>query len=102
MPTARLLTLTLTLALALTLTLTLTLILTLSLTPTLILTLSLTLTLTLTKVAAGAGRRVWLIRSDDGGAAWSAPREITSQVKRPGWTWYATGPGGGLVLRNGR
>ena len=54
-------------------------------------------------VAAGAGRRVWLIRSDDGGAAWSAPREITSsQVKRPGWTWYATGPGGGFVLRNGR
>ena len=90
------LTLTLTLAPALALTPSLTL------TPTLILTLSLTLTLTLTKVAAGAGRRVWLIRSDDGGAAWSAPREITSQVKRPGWTWYATGPGGGLVLRNGR
>ena len=31
-------------------------------------------------VAAGAGRRVWLSRSDDGGAAWSPPREITSQV----------------------
>ena len=54
-----------------------------------------------TTVAAGAGRRVWLSRSDDGGAVWSAPREITSQVKRAGWTWYATGPGGGLVLRNG-
>lgn len=52
-------------------------------------------------VAADAGRRVWLLRSDDGGAAWSAAREVTSEVKRPGWTWYATGPGGGLVLRNG-
>ena len=54
-----------------------------------------------TTVAAGAGRRVWLSRSDDGGSVWSAPHEITSQVKRTGWTWYATGPGGGLVLRNG-
>tara|TARA_B110001452_G_scaffold28329_1_gene22259 strand:- start:2363 stop:3874 length:1512 start_codon:yes stop_codon:yes gene_type:complete len=54
-----------------------------------------------TTVAAGAGRRVWLCRSTDGGATWSSPREITDGVKRAGWTWYATGPGGGLVLRNG-
>lgn len=54
-----------------------------------------------TTVAAGAGRRVWLCRSSDGGATWSSPLEITDGVKRAGWTWYATGPGGGLVLRNG-
>ncbi|WP_295937973.1 sialidase family protein [uncultured Alistipes sp.] len=37
-------------------------------------------------------RRVFSIFSDDHGLTWSEPREITSSVKRPGWTWYATGP----------
>jgi sialidase-1 len=49
----------------------------------------------------GVGRRVWLTRSLDAGGNWSTPLEITNSVKRPGWTWYATGPGGGIVLRNG-
>ena len=47
-------------------------------------------------------RRVWVTSSKDGGRAWSAPREITRAVKRPGWTWYATGPGAGVQLRSGR
>ncbi|MFP3964108.1 sialidase family protein [Actinomadura fulvescens] len=50
----------------------------------------------------GQGRRVWVQRSRDGGTSWSAPREITSSVKDPGWRWYATGPGHGLALRGGR
>lgn len=47
-------------------------------------------------------RTVWIARSIDDGATWSPPVEITSQVKRPGWTWYATGPGNGIQLRSGR
>ena len=47
-------------------------------------------------------RTVWLTRSTDDGATWSEPVEITKQVKRPGWTWYATGPGNGIQLRSGR
>ena len=50
---------------------------------------------------AGASRRVWIVRSTDGGANWSAPTELTAAVKPAGWTWYATGPGGAIILRNG-
>ena len=32
-------------------------------------------------------------RSEDDGKTWSKPAEITEDVKRPDWTWYATGPG---------
>ncbi|MEV5876683.1 sialidase family protein [Streptomyces sp. NPDC052101] len=48
------------------------------------------------------GRRVWVRHSDDDGVSWSAPREVTSQVKRPGWRWYATTPGHALQLGGGR
>ncbi|HTP31113.1 MAG TPA: sialidase family protein [Candidatus Acidoferrales bacterium] len=47
-------------------------------------------------------RTVWIARSADDGATWSAPTEITAQVKRAGWTWYATGPGNGIQLASGR
>jgi len=46
-------------------------------------------------------RRVWLSRSDDDGATWSKPVEITDTAKRPEWRWYATGPGVGIQLRKG-
>jgi sialidase-1 len=46
-------------------------------------------------------RTVWVSVSDDEGLTWSAPREITAQVKKPEWTWYATGPGVGIQLKNG-
>ncbi|KOG59024.1 alpha-sialidase [Streptomyces griseoflavus] len=52
-------------------------------------------------VSAADGRRVWVQHSDDGGATWSAAREITAQVKRSDWRWYATTPGHALQLRNG-
>jgi sialidase-1 len=55
------------------------------------------------QIIAGKGSRtVWIMRSLDFGATWSAPVEITSQVKRPDWTWYATGPGNGIQTRTGR
>jgi sialidase-1 len=47
-------------------------------------------------------RTVWVTKSDDDGAAWSQPVEITKDVKRASWTWYATGPGVGIQLKNGR
>ncbi|MAT69607.1 MAG: alpha-sialidase [Planctomycetaceae bacterium] len=56
--------------------------------------------------------RVWLlltrnndgvlaIFSDDHGATWSQRIDITAQVKRPNWNWYATGPGHVLQLTRG-
>ncbi len=54
-------------------------------------------------IEAGQGTRtVWTCRSRDDGATWTAPAEITAQVKPPGWTWYATGPGHGVPLPSGR
>jgi sialidase-1 len=47
-------------------------------------------------------RTVWAMRSQDDGATWSAPVEITSRVKARDWTWYATGPGVGIQTRSGR
>lgn len=47
-------------------------------------------------------RRVFATFSTDDGLTWSEPTEITSAVKRPGWTWYATGPGAGVQLERGR
>ena len=46
-------------------------------------------------------RRVFLVNSTDDGRTWSEPREITTRVKDPGWTWYATGPGAGIQLERG-
>ncbi len=47
-------------------------------------------------------RTVWVMKSADDGETWSAPREITTQVKHADWTWYATGPGVGIQTRSGR
>jgi sialidase-1 len=46
-------------------------------------------------------RRVFVSRSTDDGLTWAVPREITADVKLPGWTWYATGPGAGIQLERG-
>ena len=46
--------------------------------------------------------RVFVQHSDDRGRTWSDPREITDTVRRPGWRWYATGPGGVEQLASGR
>lgn len=53
----------------------------------------------LAKHPAGT-RTVWLTRSDDDGDTWAPLTEITSQVKRPEWTWFATGPGIGIQLKD--
>jgi len=46
-------------------------------------------------------RRVFVISSTDDGLTWSKPGEITADVKKPDWTWYATGPGSGIQIRQG-
>ncbi len=43
----------------------------------------------------------WITQSDDEGATWSAPRDITAQVKRAKATSLASGPGIGIELRHG-
>ncbi len=53
-------------------------------------------------LAPGGTRTVWITRSNDDGLTWTPPVEITTQVKDPDWTWYATGPGIGIQLRGGR
>lgn len=47
-------------------------------------------------------RTVWITKSEDDGATWSTPADITRDVKKPDWTWYATGPGVGIQTKSGR
>lgn len=51
---------------------------------------------------ARGSRTPWVTKSDDDGKSWAKPVEITKDVKKPGWTWYATGPGVGIQLKGGR
>ncbi len=46
------------------------------------------------------GRDIYHLVSNDNGETWSSPNNITSNVKLPGWTWYATGPVHGIQLKN--
>jgi sialidase-1 len=45
-------------------------------------------------------RRIFLLSSKDDGLSWSKAREITTDVKKPDWTWYATGPCNGIQIRS--
>lgn len=55
------------------------------------------------KIVLGQARRtVWLTTSSDDGATWAPLQEITKDVMLPDWRWYATGPGHGIQLQNGR
>jgi sialidase-1 len=47
-------------------------------------------------------RRVFVLYSIDDGLNWSAAKEITADVKKPGWSWYATGPGRGIQISKGK
>ena len=46
-------------------------------------------------------RRVFVLSSDDDGITWTKPKEITTDVKKSNWTWYATGPGSGIQISQG-
>lgn len=43
-------------------------------------------------------RRIFVMISTDDGLSWSKAREITTEVKLPNWTWYATGPVNGIQM----
>jgi sialidase-1 len=45
---------------------------------------------------------VFVTHSKDDGQTWATPTNITKDVKKPDWTWYATGPGHGVQLSTGR
>jgi sialidase-1 len=47
-------------------------------------------------------RRVFVTHSSDDGETWAEPQEITRDVKKEDWTWYATGPGAGIQLTRGK
>jgi len=47
-------------------------------------------------------RRVFVLKSENDGKSWSRPVEITTDVKLPNWTWYATGPGSGIQILGGK
>jgi sialidase-1 len=53
------------------------------------------------KVSDQDTRRVFLLRSRDGGRTWTAATDITADTKKADWRWYATGPGHAIVLRHG-
>ncbi|MEV7343994.1 sialidase family protein [Streptomyces sp. NPDC093544] len=53
------------------------------------------------EVTAAQSRRVFVQTSRDDGLSFSAPRDITAEVKLPDWRWYATGPGHAVALRHG-
>ena len=42
-----------------------------------------------------------LVRSTDDGLTWSAPTNITRQVKRPDWRLLLQGPGRGIAMQDG-
>jgi sialidase-1 len=55
--------------------------------------------------APGLGRdsvTTWVTTSNDDGATWSAPIDITATTKRPKWTETIHGPGVGIQTRSGR
>ena len=45
---------------------------------------------------------VLVMYSKDDGVTWSNPVDITSDVKKKGWGWYATGPGVGIQMTRGK
>lgn len=45
---------------------------------------------------------LWMSYSDDDGKTWSAPRDITSGVRKDWMKFLGTGPGTGIVLRTGK
>ena len=45
---------------------------------------------------------VWVMHSNDEGAAWAGPTDITRSVNQRGWNRVLPGPGVGIQLRSGR
>lgn len=55
----------------------------------------------LTERGARAGGSLVLFRSNDSGATWSPPVDISDSVRKPDWGHHAFGPGIGIQIRFG-
>jgi sialidase-1 len=55
----------------------------------------------ITEGTSSKGRRIYVTSSKDNGIHWDKLKDITTDVKRPNWGWYATGPVNGIQLRHG-
>ncbi|WP_228023054.1 sialidase family protein [Streptomyces acidicola] len=53
------------------------------------------------EVTPEQSRRAFVQTSKDDGRSFTAPRDITADVKLPDWRWYATGPGHAVALTRG-
>ncbi|MDD2247629.1 MULTISPECIES: sialidase family protein [unclassified Proteiniphilum] len=47
-------------------------------------------------------RLPYVCYSDDDGKTWSEPESLEITCRNPSWGWYATGPGIGIQIKNGR
>lgn len=47
-------------------------------------------------------RLPYVCYSDDDGKTWSEPESLEKTCRDPSWGWYATGPGIGIQIKNGR
>jgi sialidase-1 len=47
-------------------------------------------------------RKPHVCYSDDDGKTWSTPVNISETARKDDWRWYATGPGNGIQILNGR
>ncbi len=57
------------------------------------------------QIVAGTSReqtQVWITKTQNDGKEWTKPVNISSTARQPNWTWYGTGPGVGVQLKNGR
>lgn len=45
--------------------------------------------------------QIVLVKSEDDGLSWSAPINITPQVKKPDWQLFFNGPGSGITMSDG-
>jgi sialidase-1 len=52
--------------------------------------------------ATGRISDMWVMYSNDEGASWAGPRDITKSVNQRGWNRIIPGPGVGIQLRSGR
>jgi sialidase-1 len=52
--------------------------------------------------AKGPVSDMWVMHSDDEGATWIGPTDITKSVNRAGWNRIIPGPGVGIQMRGGR
>ncbi len=54
------------------------------------------------KKTSSSPRKPYFLYSDDEGKHWSAPIDLSETTRDTSWGWYATGPGIGIQIKNGK